>query len=120
MEFAIIFMYLLLASSAVNRIGDDSTQSNKLKQDVSVYLTMFLVYLVNNVFDYDKMNKGQKYYCDLKQKILERNIDYHEYIKIPNFFKRGNIVCHKYIKNILSYGIGLFTVRLSVVLIDDL
>ena len=100
-------MYLLLASSAVNRIGDDSTQSNKFKQDVSVYLTMFLVYLVNNVFNYDKMNKGQKYYCDLKQKILKRDIGYHECIKILIFFpKRGDISCHKYIKNILSYGIS--------------
>ena len=100
MEFTLVFMYLLLASSAVamNRIGDDSTQSNMSKQDVSVYMTMYLVYMVNNVFDYDKMNKGQKYYCDLKQKILERNIDYHEYIKIPNFFKRGDTSCHKYIK----------------------
>ena len=82
-------MYLLLASSAVsvNRIGDDSTQSNMFKQDVSVYLTMFLVYLVNNVFNYDKMNKGQKYYCNLKQKILERDIGYHEHIKILNFSK---------------------------------
>ena len=90
MEFTLIFMYLLLASSAVamNRIGDDSTQSNKFKQDVSVYLTMFLVYLVNNVFDYDKMNKGQKYYCDLKQKILKRDIGYHECIKIPIFFPK--------------------------------
>ena len=77
-------MYLLLASSAVNRIGDDSTQSNMSKQDVSVYITMYLVYLVNTVFNYKKMIKEQKYYCNLKQKILERNIDYHEYIKIPN------------------------------------
>ena len=91
-------MYLLLASSAVNRIGDDSTQSNKFKQDVSVYLTMFLVYLVNNVFNYEKMIKEQKYYCNLKRKILKRNICYYEYIKIPNFFKRGDTSCHKYIK----------------------
>ena len=114
-------MYLLLASSAVamNRIGDDSTQSNMSKQDVSVYITMYLVYLVNNVFDYEKMIKGQKYYCNLKQKILERNIGYQEYIKIPNFlnkrhylssiyknpenFKRRDIDHHEYIKNILSY-----------------
>ena len=112
-------MYLLLASSAVNRIGDDSTQSNKLKQDVSVYLTMFLVYLVNNVFNYEKMIKEQKYYCNLKWKILKRNICYYECIKYQNF-SRGDIACHKYIKNILSYDIGLFTVRFSVVLIDDL
>ena len=65
-------MYLLLASSAVNRIGDDSTQSNMFKQDVSVYLTMFLVYLVNNVFNYEKMIKEQKYYCNLKRKILKK------------------------------------------------
>ena len=90
-------MYLLLASSAVNRIGDDSTQSNMSKQDVSVYITMYLVYLVNTVFNYEKMIKGQKYYCNLKQKILERNIDYHEYIKIPNILKRGNITYHQYI-----------------------
>ena len=91
-------MYLLLASSAVNRIGDDSTQSNMSKQDVSVYITMYLVYLVNNVFDYEKMIKGQKYYCNLKQKILERNIGYHGYIKIPIFLKRGDITYHQYIK----------------------
>ena len=90
MEFTLVFMYLLLASSAVamNRIGNDSTQSNMSKQDVSVYITMYLVYLVNTVFNYEKMIKGQKYYCNLKQKTLERNIDYHEYIKIPFFLKR--------------------------------
>ena len=114
-------MYLLLASSAVNRIGDDSTQSNKFKQDVSVYLTMFLVYLVNNVFNYDKMNKGQKYYCNLKQKILERNIGYHEYIKIPKILKRRDISCHQYIKKYSFLWCRFyFTAKFSVVLIDDL
>ena len=131
-------MYLLLASSAMNRIGDDSTQSNMSKQDVSVYITMYLVYLVNTVFNYEKMIKEQKYYCNLKRKILKGNIGYYEYIKIPIFLKRGDInyhqcikiqkilkrrdiSCHQYTKNIFSYGIGfILQQRFSVVLIDDL
>ena len=139
MEFTLVFMYLLLASSAVNRIGDDSTQSNMSKQDVSVYITMYLVYLVNTVFNYEKMIKEQKYYCNLKWKILKRryigyhqyikipkilkrrNIGYHQYIKIQKILKRRDISCHQYIKNILSYGIGfILQQRFSVVLIDDL
>ena len=117
-------MYLLLASSAVpvNRIGDDSTQSNMFKQDVSVYLTMFLVYLVNNVFNYEKMIKEQKYYCNLKRKILKRrNIGYYEYIKIPNILKRGDIDHHEYIKKYSFLWCRFYLQqRFSVVLIDDL